>query len=47
LAIIDPLGKYGAHHYYIDGLARGLSKTGRRVLVYVPTFTGVTGCEPY
>ena len=47
IAIIDPLGKHGGHHYYIDGLARGLSKTGRRVLVYVPTFTGVTGCEPY
>ena len=47
IAIIDPLGKHGGHHYYIDGLARGLSKTGRRVLVYVTTFTGVTGCEPY
>jgi D-inositol-3-phosphate glycosyltransferase len=47
IAIIDPLGKYGGLHYYIDGLARGLRKTGRRVLVYVPTFTGVTGCEPY
>jgi D-inositol-3-phosphate glycosyltransferase len=47
IAIIDPLGKHGGMHYYIDGMACGLSKAGWRVLVYVPTLTGVTGREPY
>jgi D-inositol-3-phosphate glycosyltransferase len=47
IAIIDPLGRHGGQHYYINGVACGLSKTGRRVLVYIPKFTGVTGRESY
>lgn len=41
VAIIDPLGKHGGHHYYVDGTARGLSAHGYRVHVYVTAFTGV------
>lgn len=43
IAIIDPLGRHGGFHYYVDGAARGLAAAGHEVHVYVTSFTGVSG----
>lgn len=40
ISIIDPLGKHGGHHYYVDGIARGLVAAGHEVHVYVTALTG-------
>ncbi|MHA1525352.1 MAG: glycosyltransferase family 4 protein [Alphaproteobacteria bacterium] len=47
IAIIDPLGRHGGFHYYVDGLARGLCRAGFEVRVYVTQFTGAGGQQPY
>lgn len=47
IAIIDPLGGHGGHHYYIDGLARGLVNAGVDVSVSVSAHTPISGHEPY
>lgn len=47
ISIIDPLGKHGGHHYYVDGTARGLTAAGHRVHVYLTAFTGVTAGRVY
>lgn len=47
ISIIDPLGKHGGHHYYVDGTARGLTEAGHRVHVYLTAFTGVTAGRGY
>lgn len=47
VALIDPLGGYGGHHYYTDGLARGLVKAGQTPVVFTVHETKLTGEEPY
>ncbi|TBW32969.1 glycosyltransferase family 1 protein [Siculibacillus lacustris] len=47
ISIIDPLGKHGGHHYFVDGTARGLAAAGHEVHVYVTEFTGVTPGRPF
>ncbi|MDR3410853.1 MAG: glycosyltransferase family 4 protein [Formivibrio sp.] len=47
VAIVDPLGKHGGLHYYVEALANALANQGVRVLVYVTELTGVSGQEKY
>lgn len=47
IAIIDPLGRHGGLHYYVDGMARGLSENGYRVITYVTDFTGISPQQSY
>ncbi|MDR3413056.1 MAG: glycosyltransferase family 4 protein [Formivibrio sp.] len=47
VAIVDPLGKHGGFHYYVEALANALAAQGTRVLVYVTELTGVSGQEKY
>lgn len=47
IAIVDPLGKHGGHHYYVRALATALAGQGAPVLVHVTEQTGVDGREPY
>lgn len=47
ISIIDPLGKHGGHHYYVDGTATGLSANGFNAHVYVTAFTGISPKKPF
>jgi D-inositol-3-phosphate glycosyltransferase len=47
VAIIDPLGKHGGHHYYVDGTAEGITASGHEVTVYLTKFTGLNGSSSY
>jgi len=47
VAIIDPLGGHGGHHYYVDGIATGLQKAGMEITVYTVGETAIRGNEPY
>ena len=37
IAIIDPLGSHGGHHYYVHNQANSLAALGNRIFVYGPT----------